>query len=189
MGDAIKLTRRDVGAGWWEGELNGVLGLFPEKFVKEIDGAAAAAGGGGETEGDYIAAAGGIVPRIQQLPKSNPFNAGNAGTAAAAGGGGGGGEAEGDYIAAAGGIVRAPAEAEAEAEAATGNASPKVRPPRPTSSPTKEALPMKFVTVTPTILQGCTWQRLVLHRKFHNARMRPQAHYGGEGRGIPVQVS
>ena len=33
VGDVIRITRRDVGDGWWEGELDGVYGLFPEKYV------------------------------------------------------------------------------------------------------------------------------------------------------------
>lgn len=41
IGDLVTVTRRDVGDGWWEGELNGVYGLFPEKYVKlvEVDAA------------------------------------------------------------------------------------------------------------------------------------------------------
>eukprot|EP00039_Didymoeca_costata_P030649 m.30722 g.30722 ORF g.30722 m.30722 type:complete len:542 (-) comp8232_c0_seq2:175-1800(-) len=37
IGDIIQVTRKDVGGGWWEGELNGVLGLFPEKYVTMIE--------------------------------------------------------------------------------------------------------------------------------------------------------
>jgi len=149
VGDVVHLTRKDVGAGWWEGALNGVLGLFPEKYVKEIEASATAAGGGGgdALEGDYIAATGGVVPRTT-LPATNPF----AGTAGASGGGAGA-ESESDYVAATGGIVRA------GGGAAGGSTSPKVRPPRPASLPTQEAPSMKFVTLTPTILQGCKWQR------------------------------
>ena len=60
-----------------------MLGLFPEKYVKEIEASATAAGGGGgdALEGDYIAATGGVVPRTT-LPATNPF----AGTAGASGG-------------------------------------------------------------------------------------------------------
>ena len=36
IGDMVTVTRRDVGDGWWEGELNGVYGLFPEKYVKLV---------------------------------------------------------------------------------------------------------------------------------------------------------
>ena len=36
MGDIVTVTRRDVGDGWWEGELDGVYGLFPEKYVKLV---------------------------------------------------------------------------------------------------------------------------------------------------------
>ena len=33
-----QVTRKDVGGGWWEGELRGSLGLFPEKYVTEVRG-------------------------------------------------------------------------------------------------------------------------------------------------------
>eukprot|EP00055_Hartaetosiga_balthica_P015895 m.97479 g.97479 ORF g.97479 m.97479 type:complete len:510 (-) comp8987_c0_seq1:3035-4564(-) len=33
-GDLINITRMDVGGGWWEGELNGQHGLFPESYVQ-----------------------------------------------------------------------------------------------------------------------------------------------------------
>lgn len=33
-GDIVNVTRTDVGGGWWEGELNGNHGLFPESYVQ-----------------------------------------------------------------------------------------------------------------------------------------------------------
>ncbi len=31
------MSRQDVGGGWWEGELNGVRGLFPEKYTERVN--------------------------------------------------------------------------------------------------------------------------------------------------------
>eukprot|EP00049_Salpingoeca_infusionum_P018048 m.355506 g.355506 ORF g.355506 m.355506 type:complete len:491 (+) comp17267_c0_seq1:230-1702(+) len=41
-GDRINVTRKDVGGGWWEGELNGQHGLFPESYVVEEEGTSTA---------------------------------------------------------------------------------------------------------------------------------------------------
>jgi len=46
VGDLIQVTRKDVGGGWWEGELRGALGLFPEKYVTEVSDAPPAGDGG-----------------------------------------------------------------------------------------------------------------------------------------------
>lgn len=37
VGDVI-ISIKKVDAGWWEGELNGKRGMFPENFVEEIEG-------------------------------------------------------------------------------------------------------------------------------------------------------
>lgn len=37
-GDVIDVVRTDVGGGWWEGRLNGVLGLFPEAYIERVSG-------------------------------------------------------------------------------------------------------------------------------------------------------
>lgn len=42
-GDVINVLRTDVGGGWWEGELNGALGLFPEKYTEKIEARSEAA--------------------------------------------------------------------------------------------------------------------------------------------------
>ena len=34
----IVVRRMNVGEGWWEGELNGVRGLFPSSYVKLVSG-------------------------------------------------------------------------------------------------------------------------------------------------------
>jgi len=47
-GDIVNITRTDVGGGWWEGELNGRVGLFPESYVQMNEGEAAAAGDAGD---------------------------------------------------------------------------------------------------------------------------------------------
>lgn len=36
-GDVWTVTRKNVGAGWWEGEKDGVLGLFPRNHVELIE--------------------------------------------------------------------------------------------------------------------------------------------------------
>eukprot|EP00041_Stephanoeca_diplocostata_P035280 m.1238076 g.1238076 ORF g.1238076 m.1238076 type:complete len:508 (+) comp24669_c0_seq37:381-1904(+) len=35
-GDKVYVTCKDVGGGWWEGICNGILGLFPRNYVREI---------------------------------------------------------------------------------------------------------------------------------------------------------
>lgn len=44
VGDVVNVTRADVGGGWYEGELNGVTGLFPEAYVDKIEGSETSAG-------------------------------------------------------------------------------------------------------------------------------------------------
>jgi sorting nexin-9/18/33 len=36
VGQIVEVTRDDVGGGWWEGQLNGQIGLFPEQYVERI---------------------------------------------------------------------------------------------------------------------------------------------------------
>merc|ERR1711915_562388 len=37
VGQVVTILSKDVeDAGWWKGELNGAVGVFPENFVKEI---------------------------------------------------------------------------------------------------------------------------------------------------------
>ena len=37
VGQVVNIITKEVGdAGWWKGELNGVVGVFPENFVKLI---------------------------------------------------------------------------------------------------------------------------------------------------------
>lgn len=38
VNDVMLVTRTDVGGGWWEGERDGVLGLFPLHYVQVLDG-------------------------------------------------------------------------------------------------------------------------------------------------------
>ncbi len=35
-GDVIRVTNKDVTEGWWEGELNGATGVFPNNFVEQL---------------------------------------------------------------------------------------------------------------------------------------------------------
>jgi Variant SH3 domain/SH3 domain len=43
VGDVINLHAVDEDSGWWSGEINGRVGMFPGNFCKRIDGAAATA--------------------------------------------------------------------------------------------------------------------------------------------------
>lgn len=36
QGETIDVTRMDVGGGWWEGMIDGVVGLFPEGYVELV---------------------------------------------------------------------------------------------------------------------------------------------------------
>ena len=47
-GDIVEVTRNDVGGGWWEGQVEGRHGLFPEKYVEEITEGGDGGGGGDE---------------------------------------------------------------------------------------------------------------------------------------------
>ena len=44
-GDDVVIYRQDIGEGWWEGEVDGKKGLFPETYVEILEGT--------EVDGDY----------------------------------------------------------------------------------------------------------------------------------------
>lgn len=36
QGDIIKVIEKDFDCGWWTGELNGRIGLFPSNYIEEV---------------------------------------------------------------------------------------------------------------------------------------------------------